>query len=41
MAQAVGVHDIDNCRILGESCMVTAVVARAIGVLNGTFRSRG
>ena len=30
LAQAAGLHDLDNCAILGESCRGSEVAARAV-----------
>lgn len=39
LAQASGIHKIDNCVILAEGCGDSSVVVRAVGVLSDTFMS--
>lgn len=39
--QATGVHNTNNCVVLGKTCRGFAVAARVFGVLNSMSGSRG
>ena len=41
LAQATGIHSVNNYVVSGEHCRSSAVTARAFGLLSGTTSSCG